>query len=151
MFPDDWSIVLVLPASEVDVYLAKAKENYELAELAVSTKQHRYNGAASRMYYAVFQAVVARLSEQGVTAEKARELCGKPAGDKEDQWRHDVVTDSLILSKVGISSSRERGWIIDLKVQRVVADYKPKNTEPSDVMENLLFAKYLLRGLGAIR
>ena len=134
----------------IDAYFTKAKENYGLALLSVSSEPRRYNGAASRMYYAVFQAIIARLALKGISADKAREICGRSAGDREDQWRHDVVTDKITLAQAGISTPMEQRKVIDLRNQRIIADYKAVSADPADVIDNLRFVGELLQGLGVI-
>lgn len=49
---------------DADVYLSKAIESLEIAEIAFANG--RYNSCANRSYYACFQAAIAALLDVGI-------------------------------------------------------------------------------------
>jgi len=100
-----------LAGAEAAAYLAKSRESLAAAEADASAG--RYNAAASRAYYAAFQAVVALLLEEGI----------RPRGRA---WEHRYVimrfSDTLVRRRKLIPSEY-RGALQRLFNLRLTADY----------------------------
>lgn len=101
---------------EWEDYWLKAKENLEIAALALHNK--KYNVCASRAYYAVFLASIAALLK--LTEVRA----------KDNEWQHGQVqaevNRQLIMRKKLLPSELGR-TPMDLIALRHLADYKPQS------------------------
>jgi uncharacterized protein (UPF0332 family) len=94
-------------------YLRKARES--LASAEADLEAGRFNSAASRAYYAAFQASVAILFENGI----------RPRGDA---WDHRFVINQLsgkLIARGKVVPARFRGTMDRLLKARLVADYRP--------------------------
>jgi uncharacterized protein (UPF0332 family) len=99
------------PATEA--FLRKARES--LASAEADLRAGRFNSAASRAYYAVFQAAVAALKEQGVAPRGA-------------SWDHKFVISEFsgkLIRRRKVVSARLTGTLDILLQRRLRADYRP--------------------------
>jgi len=100
-----------LAGAEAAAYLAKSRES--LAAEEADADAGRYNAAASRAYYAAFQAVVALLLAEGI----------KPRGRA---WEHRYVIaqfSGTLVRRRKLIPSRFRGAMQELLDLRSQADY----------------------------
>ena len=99
--------------TDAEAYLRKARENLASAEADLSAG--RLNSAASRAYYAAFQAAVAALIEQGIS----------PRGES---WDHKFVINEFsgkLIRRRKVVSGRLTRTLDVLLQRRLRADYRP--------------------------
>ena len=99
--------------TDAEAYLRKARENLASAEADLSAG--RLNSAASRAYYAAFQAAVAALIERGIS----------PRGES---WDHKFVISEFsgkLIRRRKVVSGRLTGTLDVLLQRRLRADYRP--------------------------
>lgn len=128
----------------------KASDNYAVAESAFREK--RYDVAASRVYYAVYQACVKRHMESGRTAgdflfanERAFREKSLKSNTDAPKWPHDILVRRDSLVALGLNAA-QRQMVLQAKKMRVVGDYGDMNTvEPDDLEPVLQQAGNLLR------
>ncbi len=136
-------------------YYDKAAENFTVALLAF--KREKYNAAASRLYYAFYQACVGELTANGktvadfVSSDRMKELMGRKSDNDSPVWPHDVVVNSA-LSRNGLNLNRlEKSIIRQSKYLRVKGDYYDKVTVTVDDLEDLFReAPRILVSLGVV-
>jgi hypothetical protein len=105
----------------------KAREFFEEARILAGAK--RFNGAASRLYYALYHLIIAIFEEKGV---KQAQLTNKVDAENPGYWLHEVVRNNSTLAGV----ARRDAWVIkDLWLMRVKADYKDKSVSESELLE----------------
>jgi uncharacterized protein (UPF0332 family) len=96
----------------LNVYLEKAEESLVGAESEFTNR--RYNNAASRCYYACFQAAIHALILAGIQPPR-------------DQWGHDFVQaqfNGQLINRRKLYPSGLRIALVETWVWREVADYK---------------------------
>lgn len=110
----------------------KANDNYALALFAFREKM--YNAAASRLYYAFYQACVKKHMESGRMPEdfmSSRERVTRTGGLKSNtdapKWPHDILVRHGSLNALGLSVT-QRQTIIHAKRCRVIGDYGDTNS-----------------------
>ncbi len=130
----------------------KASENYAIASLAF--RENRYNAAASRLYYALYQACVKTHMENGrnavdfmsaterkYRAERLRTNTDAP------KWPHDVLVRYASLHDLGLNDEQIRMIIQALKL-RVTGDYGDnEKVRREDLRSAMERAKEILRQL----
>lgn len=105
---------------DADVYLSKAIESLEIAEIAFANG--RYNSCANRSYHACFQAAIAALLDVGIRASGG-------------EWGHDFVqaqfSRQLINRRKRFSGSL-RQVLPDNQAVRDVGDYGAKHVSETE-------------------
>ncbi len=123
----------------------------------LSFDKGKYNAAASRLYYALYQACVGELNGKGKTAgdflseDRRASLRERKSTTDVPMWPHDVVTD-MALSHNGLEmTSMERAVIRQSKALRVKGDYGDKESVTGGELQPLLEkSPQLLRSLGVM-
>lgn len=120
----------------------KANDNYALALFAFREKM--YNAAASRLYYAFYQACVKKHAESKRTAEDfmhSGERVARAGGLKSNtdapKWPHDILVRYASLNALGLSAT-QRQTILAAKRWRTVGDYGDNDSVPPERMEWLM-------------
>ena len=116
---------------EKRAYLAKAQESLACAESEFAAG--RYNTAARNVYYAMFQAAVAALLNEGV----------KPSR----RWEHDFVHSrfsGLLVYRRKVYPSRFRHHLLEALTLRHRADYSPHPVDRRHVETYLTEGEELL-------
>ncbi len=116
------------------VFFEKAKKNYEAARWAV--RNGNYCAAANRHYYALIQAVRAKLEGQSASVEeickeKAERFRGK--GLRNIGWNnHEVIVTPEAMSTAGLPVECHKTVYMAWRY-RVDSDYKPFMVSPDGV------------------
>lgn len=92
---------------------AKARENLDSAMLLL--RAGRLNACASRLYYALFQAVVFALERQGRKPEDFRDA---------PRWNHVTIVEAAHLAR---GEGSDRLLLDGARLLRLRADYAPEN------------------------
>ncbi len=110
----------------------KASDNYAIALFAFREKM--YNAAASRLYYALYQACVKKHMESGRTAgdfmspqERISRKDSLKTQVDAPKWPHDILTRYASLNALGLSAT-QRQTVMLAKKWRVVGDYGDMDT-----------------------
>lgn len=127
----------------ISIFKRKAAENYAAARQLVKTAP---NAAATRAYYALYQAIVGEFEEKGIKPEVVDPLA-KFADQDEDklQWRHSVVRQNGGL--IGLTP-RESSAVRRAYDARIQADYKSLCVDSEKVKSILDEISGILEGLG---
>lgn len=120
----------------------KASDNYAIALIAFQKK--KYNAAASRLYYALYQACVKKHMENGRVATdfmSAQEKISRKDSLKSQtdapKWPHDVLTRYASLNTLGLSAT-QRLTITQARKSRVIGDYGDMDTVTDKDMQWLM-------------
>ncbi|HLX60365.1 MAG TPA: hypothetical protein VKX17_03690 [Planctomycetota bacterium] len=119
----------------------KAREFYEEAKLLAAAK--KFNGAASRLYYALYHLIIAIFNERGI---KQSELTSKVDPNNPGYWLHEVVRNNFTLAGI---ERRERATILDAWEYRVMADYSDRSVKSEEVLDLLPRVSAILVDLGS--
>lgn len=122
--PDDWR--------------GRARENFRAAASLISNSL--FAPAATRLYYAVFQGVVAKLLEKGMEAKKL-------SRDAYTEWPHGVVRNHVFFA-TGIGD--DRITYDELYGMRTAADYLVGKVLDTDVKAIADDARKVLKRLGVV-
>ena len=118
----------------------KARAFFDEAKLLCAAK--KYDGAASRLYYALYHAVIVGFDENGI---KQSSLTKKMDHARTDYWLHEVVRGFASFAGV----SRRNTWIIVTAWrQRVIADYNPETVDEAKVSQLMIEAKGIFSDVG---
>ncbi len=136
-------------------YCDKSAENFTIARF--SFDKGKYNAAASRLYYSLYQACVGELNGKGKTAGdflsedgKAR-LRERASTTDVPMWPHHVVTEMALANNGLELSPRERTVVKQAKALRVKGDYGDNvSVTADDLLPLLEDAPRLLRSLGVL-
>lgn len=131
----------------------KAADNYALAQIAFREKM--YDAAASRLYYAVYQACVKKHMESGRSAADfmsahEKTLRGESLKSTTDapKWPHDVLARYASLNALGLSAT-QRQTVLHARRCRVIGDYGDTHTVGYKEMQTLMeHAADVFRQLG---
>ena len=112
----------------------KAKINLRVArDLAESGL---FDPAATRMYYALYQAFVFRLADRGLRPQALKSGA--------TWWEHDMVQNN---SKAARGRSSDRLLFEKARILRVQADYKPRFVDPGETRDCLHDVEFLIEEL----
>lgn len=117
---------------EKEVYLAKARESLVCAESELTAR--RYNTAARNIYYALFQAVVVALLQEGI----------RPSGQWEHEFVHSRFSGQLVYRRK-IYPAKFRRTLIEVLMLRRKADYTSHHVTRRDVQDYVKECRELLR------
>jgi uncharacterized protein (UPF0332 family) len=123
---------------DVEAYLAKAKESLASAEADLVAA--RFNSAANRAYYSVFQAAVAALLQHGV----------RPRGAS---WDHKFVISefsSKLVRRRKIVSSIYLGVLDSLFTARLFADYRAAGIARGTARRSVAKARELVSEISGV-
>ena len=98
---------------DITIYLAKAEESLRTAESEFANG--RYNSCANRCYYACFQAAIAALLAEGISAR--------------GQWSHAFVQGQFVgvlINQRHLYDTQLRRVLADNQTVREKADYRPE-------------------------
>jgi hypothetical protein len=99
----------------------------------------KYNGGASRLYYALYHIITSIFEEMGV---KQSDLTNRP---DPGYWRHDVVVYNSTIAGVNRMERLTVETALDL---RIVSDYKNFDVQAADLQKLLPRVEKILRSLG---
>jgi hypothetical protein len=132
---------------------AKAEASFQAA-LSLR-KARNFNSAASRAYYAVYQAIVAELEAQNYRPEQIDPVMAEKKAERDptenerpEKWRHSVICGYKALGEVLHLGYPERDAVKRAWILRVKADYEPDDVSDEQlgkVMDRLL---HILPDLG---
>ena len=122
----------------------RARENHAAAKLLLGEGQ--YNAAATRAYYALYQAIVAELEDKG---RRPDEFYSPSERDKEAvKWPHVTV---IRISRAAAGLEPEEQSVVRLAwEQRLQADYKPEPVQREDIEYLMGRLDGVLDSLGAL-
>lgn len=98
---------------EFAIFLTKAQENQEAAQLCLS--HGLYNACAARAYYAMFQAAVAILLAQGFVFEPRKHL---------DHAQIQSLFANELINRRKVFQGKFKSYLYDAEFLRAIADYK---------------------------
>ena len=101
----------------------KALRSYDDAEFLAKAGM-RFDSAASRAYYALYQAIVAALQEKKVSPGKYTDSNGKPFS----RWKHEAI----LIACVEVLPSQHQWDVQDAFTLRIQADYRPEPVDPKE-------------------
>ena len=137
-------------------FLDKAKENYEAAVNAY--KGEKYNAAANRLYYALFQACRGEIIKKGmklkdfVKYDRLEEIKNQKRDTDCEWWPHSDVINvvSVPIERNGLGlNSKDKSTITLSHGLRTKSDYYANaKVEEDDLTELLETSRKLLQGLG---
>ena len=120
----------------------KASDNYAIALFAFREKM--YNAAASRLYYALYQACVKKHMESGRAPgdfmspqERISRRDSLKTQVDAPKWPHDILTRYASLNALGLSAT-QRHAVILAKELRIIGDYGDTKTVSPEKMEWLM-------------
>ena len=116
-----------------------ARDYFE--EACILTKAGKFNGAASRLYYALYRAIVAIFEERGI---KQSDLTPKVDPENHKYWLHEVVRNFAPLAGV---ERRDASFVRDVWVLRRRADYEVPRIKEADIRSYLRIVKRILADL----
>ncbi|HYF49525.1 MAG TPA: hypothetical protein VEJ63_08970 [Planctomycetota bacterium] len=134
------------------MYRAKSRANFHAA---VSLAVTEPNSAASRLYYALYLAVIAELEERRfkpetidpVAAEKKAAKQGSLDENTPEPWRHSIIRGTSVRHILALGGS-ETALLRTLWLNRVRADYHAMQVQSSEVTVTLDPARTFLDSLG---
>ena len=120
----------------------KARQTFEEARLLCAAK--KYNGAANRLYYALYQIIVTIFEEKGI---KQASLTNKVDPENPGYWLHEVIRNNSTLAGV---AWRDRRLIVELWRLRTRADYENQSIVAGDLDKIMPVAEKVLNDLGIV-
>lgn len=100
------------------------------------------NGAASRLYYSLYHAVIAEFEKKGI---KQSSLTNKVDPNKPTYWLHETVRN---FSNLAGLTQREAGMVRHAWECRAIADYEVKSVDSRLLVGMLRDAEGILESLG---
>jgi len=119
---------------------AKARQTWAEAETLAASGQ--WSGAANRVYYAPYQALVAAFEARGLAPGDF----SASAGAQEVRWPHWIVRGNAALAGL---TRRDAAALKDAWFLRVQADYTEELLSREDVEPTLVRVRNILARLGA--